>query len=396
MLPTVLPTMLSKRTSSATSGHLRRMRLFPQRRVWPLVLRLAHRAVTQDSTAERGRVGTMLVDAYLACKLSTVTRNLLMNVRANCGAWQRSEHLRGAPCLTGARATSVTSRGERHGKPERRPYAGISRRVLWVYVASIFAGVALIEGVAPSVQAQYSGQPLPYAERPLTLPAGTVRADGGVSYLSTDTPAGREGRTALLGTVAAGFTDNFELGAVLLPLQIAPDADYTDPTVYGMYRINQDVIEAAVWGSLMLPVEGDFQLTGGLPVLLRLGNVVRINSGAWLSLLFSDPTYVAFEVPLQLAVQASPRFFFGPEVGLCFGSTGRIAASPQTADTCTLAPARDMDELAIPLGLFAGYTIEGDSTLPKADLRAGFRTTDADNGFDQWLLYAAANFFFYL
>lgn len=269
-----------------------------------------------------------------------------------------------------------------------------SKKIQYLFVCG--AGV-LASLCAVSSQAQVPTQPLRYVDRPLTLPTAVVRPDVYLSVMSVEMAAEREEFIGLLGGVAAGFTADLELGAFLVPLALAPDADYADPWVYGMYRlVSNNLLEVGLYSGFSLPVQSDFRIHGGLPLLFRAMDSLRINTGGYLGVLFSDPAIASLEFPLQVAVQASPSFFIGPELGVCLGSSARPMASPQMADTCLYSLPREFDNLAVPLGVFGGYSVANDRGVPWVDLRYGFRFIDVDQGFDAFVLHAGANFYIYL
>ncbi len=264
----------------------------------------------------------------------------------------------------------------------------------WVLTACVMFAVAGT-GVA---SAQYSGQSVRFSKRPLNMPAATVRVDGDLSMISYPTlPGERDELFAMTAGISAAFTDKFELGAQLLPLRLSPNSEYLNPSVYGMYSLMKGDLETSFYGSVSLPVKDGFSIAGGLPVTLHINDMFRLNTGAWLGFLFSDANdTVGFEIPLQLAIQTSQQFFIGPEMGFCFGGSGRAHMAPQTANTCLYSFATDLDNFQAPFGMFGGYTFVGNSLSPLADWRFGFRSLDIGEGFDYWAVYTAFNLFLYL
>jgi hypothetical protein len=52
-----------------------------------------------------------------------------------------------------------------------------------------------------------------------------------------------------------------------------------------------------------------------LPVALRAG-ALRLDTGVYVPVIFSDPTLTIISVPLHLWIQATPRLWLGPLFGL--------------------------------------------------------------------------------
>jgi hypothetical protein len=64
----------------------------------------------------------------------------------------------------------------------------------------------------------------------------------------------------------------------------------------------------------------------GVPMAFHIDHVVRLDTGAYAPVIFYDPTaYVAFAVPFQVWIQASPRFWLGPLTELIIQRPARSA-----------------------------------------------------------------------
>jgi hypothetical protein len=155
-------------------------------------------------------------------------------------------------------------------------------------------------------------------------------------------------------------------------------------------------VEYGVYGTLNLPVQGDFELQGGVPLIVRVGDLVRLNTGGFLGFRFSSPVRASLEIPLQAAFQVTPQAFVGPELGVCFRSGAEWWRPPQMANTCVGQFGRDFGDVAVPLGVFGGYTFIRDNGAPLVDVRVAFRSLDVGAGMDQWLLTTGGNFYFNL
>lgn len=207
-----------------------------------------------------------------------------------------------------------------------------------------------------------------YISRPLVLPEGVLRIDGGPRrpYPSGQImPAGQlqvlvsEGAdVALLSPGAAyGVMEDLELGAVW-PLVLSPDLDLLDLTAYGKYQLQRGRIEVAAYGELRIPVQADLELAGGVPVNLHVAPNVRLETGGFLRLVFSEDVNFLVDVPLSAPIQVSPEVFVGPEVAI------QIA---------------DFDYVALPLGVIAGYTL-GSGVGSIGDLFGRLTITDVAHG----------------
>lgn len=248
---------------------------------------------------------------------------------------------------------------------------------------SLLAG-ALVLAFGGVAAAQSTRLPVSYQQRPLTLPKGTLRPELAFVFTSYPAPFDDQNRVHFYAGLGAGVTDDFELGAMVMPLRLAPDFEYGDrgfglppavtpwfghnrPSIYGRYRFVEGEVEVGLDVHFVLPAPKPFQLAVGIPFLFRISDVVRIDTGFYIVSDFDDDTD-AF-VPLVLAIQATPRFFLGVD-------TGFYVPGP-----------------AIPIGFFMGYTA-GDA--PTADLKGGVRIVDADAGIDVWQVWFGADFYVFL
>jgi hypothetical protein len=222
------------------------------------------------------------------------------------------------------------------------------------------AGAALLLGAPARADERL---PLPLARRPLTLTRSTLRVDGAfninrVSVTVTSPLLGSvtASSTAVSLNAGAGFgiTDDLEAGATVLPLQLSPDFAFGNPTAYGRFRFLRGSFELGGELSVVLPVQGSFGLTVGLPMLIHVGEVGRIDTGVALGLVFSDPLGKNLLVPIGYAHNVTPNVFLGARTGLG-------------------VPNFKFDALTIPLGVFGGYTLaSGAGNSPALDAFLGF------------------------
>jgi len=213
------------------------------------------------------------------------------------------------------------------------------------------ASSAQAQQVAPAQQL-----PLSFARRPLTLTRNTLRVDAEfvishteVTFLGTTSSSTGVGLSAGAGF---GITEDLEVGATVLPLTLSPDFQYNRPSVYGTYRFLRGDVEVGARLALSLPINGDFGINVGVPVLLHLGDTMRLDTGVFLQLTTSDPLGKSLNIPLAFTANINPNLFIGARTGLLFP---------------------DFDGLMMPLGAYVGYTIAGgDGSTPLADITGAF------------------------
>ena len=193
-----------------------------------------------------------------------------------------------------------------------------------------------------------------YSVRTLTLGSGTVRIDGGPPdwgyfhpgspqwinenrglRLRTDVDA--EQTWAWLGLgLAVGVIDEVELGALLLPVRLTPDADIDDLEMYGRFAFLEGDFEMAGQVTLQLPTQTEFGLGLGLPMLVHATSALRIDTGFEVEMLFWDATVVNVDLPLALTWDIGRGGFLGLRTGMYVW---------------------DMGELIVPTGLHGGGVV---------------------------------------
>jgi hypothetical protein len=204
----------------------------------------------------------------------------------------------------------------------------------------------------------------PWVERELTLPAGDWAFDvaGGLSHvpgpddtggganlemavgvtsrvelgLRTGLRAGDAFERAISGDYYARLFDRqtFDEGADVLA---NPEARVRGALVRG------EIFELALEGRLVVPfADGtDAGVMFGVPMAAHLGSRVRLDFGAYLPTVFyPHETVVEVHLPLDVWIQATPRFWVGPMTGLAFDK----------------APGRDFTT-NVSLGCGFGYSI---------------------------------------
>jgi hypothetical protein len=80
--------------------------------------------------------------------------------------------------------------------------------------------------------------------------------------------------------------------------------------------------EIALDAKIYLPISGSFGVMVGLPVALHLGPRLRFDTGLFVPIIFSDPTYNEVSIPLHLWIKLQGSSFVGPITGVVFHSSG--------------------------------------------------------------------------
>ena len=234
------------------------------------------------------------------------------------------------------------------------------------------AGLAMVAG-AGSARAEEPGKPgekmpLPFAQRPLTLPAMTLAPE--IGFEVTHVSLGGFGSFNSVGMpigVRFGILDDLEVGATVLPLELSPDFAYGNPEVQATYRFVKGNVEVgARLRSVFSFKTGDsgVGLEPGLPILVHIGEAARLDTGVFVQMSFGPAngfigaggrTTIGMKIPLQFIYDVIPELHIGATTGLSiadFGSAG--------------------NSLYIPLGFVAGYAI-GNEKGPFIDIDPYFR-----------------------
>lgn len=253
---------------------------------------------------------------------------------------------------------------------------------------SFVAGFATAVGSCPFALA--APLPVPWVERPLTLPEMTLSPEFTLPITHLELEGVALNAFGLNLGAGFGITDDFMVDLTPLTMLIArADVDLGGGTVsdtevyYGTFRAGATyrfvATEAAdIGGRFEFGATGateSMHLTAGLPVLLRLEKVVRIDTGVFWSLRLPtngasvdamlgtvgggiNPNLfvgAAAGIPVSLTVQIAEPFFAGLDTGFGIGSfRGDV-------DNSTF----------MPLGIHVGGTIAQDRS-PLVDLSAGF------------------------
>ena len=229
--------------------------------------------------------------------------------------------------------------------------------------------------------------PVSFAERPLTLPHGLVRADALFSGRSAQRRfvSGRDSSLHFLGTIGIGLGEDFEGGLVVLPLELVPDARYEGIGAFGLGRYLRGNVEAGVLVEARMSFHHDDsigQTTVALPFLFRIAPSVRLDVVPRFLAVYADPLETVLAVPLTVTVHASATFFAGLETGVTVVDLQEGFGEDRRGNAF------------IPAGIFIGGTLRGPSG-PRADLRLGWLLPTVTDGTEEWVLAFGGSFFIY-
>jgi hypothetical protein len=240
------------------------------------------------------------------------------------------------------------------------------------------SSVAFADDLAPTKDAY----PLAYTSRPLTLPKGMLAPEVSANLAHVDNVflVGAVNVVGLTAGATYGVIDNLNVYATPLTMSIVTSTR-TDPTVYygtlrlgAVYRFLHTEV-ADIGAQIEVGGGATFNTlfaTAKLPVLLRLGHIVRIDTGLAFTGLFPTdgrPVDAALSsaadaplgygaragIPVTVSVQATDHFYLGVDTGFGIGSFR----------------GRDVSHAAyMPLGAFVGGTLGG--TTPIVDITGSF------------------------
>ncbi len=246
--------------------------------------------------------------------------------------------------------------------------------------AVVLPGAVFLPNVAQARSRQVGDS---LVQRPLVLPEGVLRIDGGPSrpyFGGQISHAGQfqlltirdaSDRAFLVPGAAYGLGSGVELGGVW-PLRIAPDLDLSDISAYAKYQLQQGNVELAGYGELRIPVESDLELAAGLPVRVHLDTSLSLDTGGYFRIVFQDDPLGVFHVPLSLSIGLAPEWTLVAEAGL---------------------ELIDFDELNLPLGVMGAYSVRsGVGTLGDFFVRLGLG--DISEAGELWRIDVGAQMYF--
>ena len=179
----------------------------------------------------------------------------------------------------------------------------------------------------------------PWVERHLTLPQANWAFDFGLGFAHDSGPdISGVGINAEMGVgvterVELGVRTGFRIGDVAeRSLQADQFGRLFDRQTFGTGAdvlanpelrvrgalVRHRVVELALEGRITLPFEDGTQaaLLFGVPLSFHLGDRVRLDTGAYVPVVFARPAYFDIRLPLDVWIQVSPRFWLGPMTGI--------------------------------------------------------------------------------
>jgi hypothetical protein len=208
----------------------------------------------------------------------------------------------------------------------RRPQPPLRRALLAALLLSIAA--------APSAQAA-----APWVYRGIVLPRRDVALDlgFGIGHLPAPVGTGFGLNLELAGGVAHNFEIGFRTGFRLDNAGETTKADsFGRPFDTETYGTNNDRVanpeirlrwslargaaaELGIETRFYLPIENGsrFGFMVGLPIRLRVGGILRLDTGLYVPVIFTEPsTTTIVSVPVHVWFQAAPGLWLGPMFGL--------------------------------------------------------------------------------
>jgi hypothetical protein len=187
-----------------------------------------------------------------------------------------------------------------------------------------------------------------WVDRPMTLPAGDFAFDVGLGVghipgRPDDTNAGfnLEGAVGITSRVELGVRTGVRFGDGY-DRSIQPDfygrlfdrqtfdlgdAVVSNPEIRVVGAlVRESIVELGLEGRVVIPFADNTGagLLFGVPLAFHLGGIVRIDTGAYLPVIFPPrrDDEVGLNLPLDVWIQAASRFWLGPMTGLQFNAIG--------------------------------------------------------------------------
>ncbi len=186
-----------------------------------------------------------------------------------------------------------------------------------------------------------------WVSRPITLPRATFAFDAGlgVSHLGlgndvsiTGAGANLEGAVGITSHIQLGVRTGIRAGADGKALGADAYGRLFDSLTYGVGRdtlanpeislrgaiVRTEVVELALDGRTWLPVEPGTRpgILFGVPVLIHLGGLARLDMGGYALLVTTNPVQGGILVPVDVWFQPTRKLWLGPLTGLRFRKNG--------------------------------------------------------------------------
>ncbi|HYP78022.1 MAG TPA: hypothetical protein VER12_18750 [Polyangiaceae bacterium] len=185
--------------------------------------------------------------------------------------------------------------------------------------------------------------------------------DGGTSYAHlnqslADATGAEPDLWHMRGGARVGMFDDFEAGALFMPLQLGPKFHYDPVLIFFTQQLRFQSVDLAIRASFETPGDTGWGINPGL-LLARPGRSMAARLGVFLpmevgTLRQKIAPIVGLNVPLRLTWSLIPSVFVSLDSGLAYDHLAR------------------QGELELPLGLGAGYSLLAGSKL--IDITASF------------------------
>jgi hypothetical protein len=168
--------------------------------------------------------------------------------------------------------------------------------------------------------------------------------DGGGQYMHAppgESTGPAEDQWWFRGGVSFGLTEDWEAGALFIPLALSPKFQFSNVTAFVTRGFRLGAVDLGVRLSFQTPALKAYDLKGwsfnpGVPVVYRTGPF-RFDAAVLVPIATRDGT-VGLNVPVRASMSVTPRFFFAIDSGV-------IDARVNHAHDTT-----------VPLGALVGYT----------------------------------------
>lgn len=233
----------------------------------------------------------------------------------------------------------------------------------WPGVCLVALGATLVTSAAAGADYRRPGLEGQWSSRHLTAPMNSLRViagpgqpmlmgerygdqviDGGAQFVHPhdgDPTTPDENQWWFRGGVAFGLTEDWEAGALFIPLQFTPKVKFQNVTAFVTRGFRLGAIDLGIRLSFQTPALKAYDLKGwsfnpGVPILYRAGPF-RLDAAVLVPIATADGS-VGVNVPVRASVSITPRIFAGLESGAFDSHVG------------------EPRNMTMPIGALVGYT----------------------------------------
>jgi hypothetical protein len=214
----------------------------------------------------------------------------------------------------------------------------------------------------------------PWVERPLSLPTGHAQIQAGFGFGQYATVDGQHVGSGLNLEAALGLPFFGEV-SLRSGLRFGDSGKLAGADYYGRLFDHETAnLGGDAWANPEIRLRGtladlkvfaiglesrfvvpaasgsDFSIAPGLPMMIRIPEVLRIDTGIFLPIAFTSQTDYTVSIPVQLWIQAG-EFFFGPMTGIRISRISSTTVGPDGGTSSASITRTD-----IPAGVGFGYT----------------------------------------